>query len=273
MAPSRSHPQLDVGQALREGWQAFNQAPWLFVGFAVLLTALQFALQALQPTPSADRLPFMWSDLPGNDWKVLLPWLGDLTLTYGPLVFNLLVVVVLNLWGTCGYVRGAWVALGGGRPTVATFIRWDPRALLRLFLPGFLLGSGVIAVVVVGVLLVVVLSQVNLLLPLLPGVLVLAGLLYLSVSQSLLSQVALLHDDNPFAALARGPEVVDRVWGQVVVLALLNFALLLAGLLACCLGLFVATPLVICVATAAYRQLFGPDDRTGLTRNVLPAGR
>ena len=45
MNAPRSQPRLDVGQALREGWQAFNRAPWLFVGFTLLLTALQLVLQ------------------------------------------------------------------------------------------------------------------------------------------------------------------------------------------------------------------------------------
>jgi uncharacterized membrane protein len=66
--------------------------------------------------------------------------------------------------------------------------------------------------------------------------------------------------------------VVDRAWLRVVELLSLNVILLLAGLLACGVGLLVALPLVTCVATAAYRQLFGPEDRTGLTRG-LPEAR
>jgi hypothetical protein len=33
-------------------------------------------------------------------------------------------------------------------------------------------------------------------------------------------------------------------------------------------GFFVAWPVVVCMVTAAYRQLFGPDDRTGFTRSL-----
>ena len=44
------------------------------------------------------------------------------------------------------------------------------------------------------------------------------------------------------------------------------------GLLVVGVGLLVAIPLVTCVSTAAYRQLFGPEDRTGLTRG-LPESR
>ena len=31
-------------------------------------------------------------------------------------------------------------------------------------------------------------------------------------------------------------------------------------------GLLVVVPVVLCISTAAYRQLFGPEDRTGLLR-------
>jgi hypothetical protein len=269
MTALRSHPHLDVGQALREGWRAFNRAPWLFVGFALAQTALQFALQALQPSLSPERLP-LWESSP--DWETLVPQWRYLTVTFCLFVFTSLLSVVVNLWGGCGLVRAAWVALGGERPRVLTFIRWDPRALLRLYLPGLLLGCGVALVVSVLVPLAAVLGQVTPWLMVPPGVALLAGTLYLSVSQAFLPQVALLHDDHPFTALSRGRRVVDPVWSQVLSLLLLNSVLALAGLCACGVGLLVAIPLVTCVSTAAYRQLFGPEDRTGLTRG-LPESR
>lgn len=268
-AAPQSQPRLDVGQALREGWQAFNRAPWLFVGFTLLLTALQLLLQSLQPSIAPERLPPMDLGAILSDWMVQVPRLRYATVTLGLTVLTALLGVLLNLWGTCGLVRASWVALGGVAPGYGSFLRWDPRALLRLYLPGFLLGCGVTAAVVMLVLLAVVLGQVSALLTLLPALLLLAGATYLSVSQAFLPQVALLHDDHPFEALARGPQVVDPGWWRVVELLTLNVALLVLGLLACGVGLLVALPLVTCVATAAYRQLFGADDRTGLTR-ALP---
>jgi hypothetical protein len=262
--PSR----LDVGQALRDGWRAFRRAPWLFMGFVLVLTGLQVALSALQPPMSADKLPPLTPDL--ADLGAALAWLRYSTVVLGLFAINLLAGVVLNLWGTCGMVRAAWVALGGGRPHLRTFLHFDPRALVRLYLPGFLLGVGVTAAVVMLVLLAVVLSQASPLLALPPLLLMVFGTLYLTVSQAFLPQVALLHDDHPFEALARGHQVVDPVWGNVVVLGLLNAGLLIAGVLAFLVGVFVAAPLVICVSTAAYRQLFGPEDRTGLL-GQLPA--
>jgi len=267
--PSHSASRIDVRLALREGWQAFSRSPFWFVGFSLLITALQLLLAALQPSYSTDNIPDPIDPAMAFDrLEALLPWLRYSTVSICLLALNVLAGIVLNLWGTSGMVRGAWVALRGGRPTLATFTHWDPRALLRLYVPGFLLGCGIVAAVTMLLLLAVVLSQVNALLALLPALLLLAGTVYITVSQAFLPQVALLHDDHPFAALARGPQVVDGVWSQVVQLMLLSFGLLVLGLLAAGVGFFVAWPVVVCMVTAAFRQLFGPDDRTGFTRSL-----
>jgi hypothetical protein len=269
MNASPSQPFLDVGLALRDGWRAFQRAPWLFAGFALLLAALQVLLQSLQPDLTPETVRRLGSP---SDWSTLLPALRDLTVTLGLLLFSSLLSVVVNLWGSCGMVRAAWVALSGARPRPHAFTRWDSRALLRLYLPGFLLGCGVALVVAVLVMLAAVLGRWNVWLALPPGLALLAGTVYLSVSQAFLPQVALLHDDHAFEALAQGPRRVDPVWPSVVSLLLLNGVLLVAGLCACGVGLVVAIPLVTCVSTAAYRQVFGPEDRTGLTRALPEMG-
>jgi hypothetical protein len=241
------------------------------VGYTLLLAALQLTLQALQPSLSVDKLPPpIDPEALAHEWGILLPWLRYATVSLCLLALNVLAGVVLNLWGTCGLVRGAWVALGGGRPNLSTFTHWDPRALLRLYLPGFLLGCGVVAAVAMALMVAVVLSQANILLALLPGLLLLAGALYLSLSQAFLPQVALLREDHPFAALAQGFEVVGPAWPQVVLLTLLTTGLLVVGLLAAVVGIVVAMPVVVCVSTAAYRQLFGTTDHTGFLR-CLPS--
>jgi hypothetical protein len=35
-------------------------------------------------------------------------------------------------------------------------------------------------------------------------------------------------------------------------------------------GLFIAWPVVVCIQTAAYRQLFGPTDQMGFSSKTLP---
>jgi len=269
MATTQTAPRLDVRLALQDGWKAFSRAPLWFVGFSLLLTALQLLLAALQPSFSTDNLPDAVDPTTAFDrWEALLPWLRYGTVSLCLLVLNVLAGTILNLWGTSGLVRGAWLALRGGRPTLATFTHWDPRALLRLYLPGFLLACGVVGAVTMLLLLAVVLSQINALLALLPALVMLAGVAYFTVSQAFLPQVALLHDDHPFAALARGHQVVDGAWAQVVQLMLVSLGLMVVGLLAAGVGLFVAWPVVVCMVTAAYRQLFGTTDHTGFTRSV-----
>ena len=166
MNAPRSHPRLDVGLALREGWRAFNRAPLLFVGFTLLLFALQLVLQALQPSLSPEKLPLWEAPV---DWETLVPRLRYLTVAFGLLIFSSMLSLVVNLWGSCGMVRAAWVALDGRRPGVQAFLRWDPRALLRLYLPSFLLGCGVVLAVSVVVMLAAVLGEVNPWLALPPG--------------------------------------------------------------------------------------------------------
>ena len=50
-------------------------------------------------------------------------------------------------------------------------------------------------------------------------------------------------------------------WWQVLGLLVLQKIILLIGVLLMVLGLLAAVPLVFCITGAAYRQLFGSDDR------------
>jgi hypothetical protein len=99
----------------------------------------------------------------------------------------------------------------------------------------------------------------------------LAGLLYLMVSQRFLGPIALLEGPGSLATLERGRRVVDPRWGSVLGLGLAQLGMLALGLLAGVVGVFVALPVVACSSTAAYRQLFGNRDRTGLLAPPPPA--
>jgi uncharacterized membrane protein len=63
--------------------------------------------------------------------------------------------------------------------------------------------------------------------------------------------------------------VVDQQWWMVLLLVIVQSAIVLAGALLCGVGVLAAAPVSVCVATAAYRQLFGSDDRTGLLAGQL----
>jgi uncharacterized membrane protein len=263
----RQGPRLNFGDALQEGWRAFSRSPGPFVGFPLVVVALQFLIQPLQSrisnggVASSDPL----------DWVLYL--IG--------LTANLL----LNLWCAIGLVRGAGSALQGGHPSLGQLMRWDGEAFLRL-LRAWLVLVAVVGVPLLGLLLVVggplalLSAYADQLVPfsrtlvevlglslavvfaLLLGV-VLLGVIYLVINQSFLTQIVLFERAGSRTAVQRGRALVDPSWLMVLLLTLIEGLLLLLGLLACLVGGFVAWPLVVCIATAAYRQLVlaggGPD--------------
>lgn len=234
-------------QAVEDGWQAFCRAPWPFVLFTLLTGALNLGFQALgnlSALPEANQPP-----------------LAVLVLTA---IAGTVGQVLVNLWGTIGLIRGAWTALEGGRPTWPTFSRWDGSAAGRLFLRQLLFGVVLLVILLVGLLLTLGLGQLQPWLAAVPAIATFAVVIYLSVGQAFLPWVSLLEGAPPVGTLQRSRAVVDPQWWMVVLLGVVQFAILLVGALLCGVGLLAAAPLVLCVATAAYRQLFGSNDHTGL---------
>ncbi|WP_216903970.1 hypothetical protein [Synechococcus sp. CCY 9618] len=255
----RQGPRLNFGDALQEGWRAFSRSPAAFVGFPLVVVALQFLIQPLQSrisnggVPSSDPL----------DW---LLYLIGLTLN-----------LILNLWCALGLVRGAGSALQGGRPTLGQLMRWDGPVFLRL-LRAWLLLVAVVLVPLLGILVLVggplallgifadqlvpisrtlveVLGLALAVVLFLALSVLLLGVIYLMINQSFLTQIVLFEHTAARATLLRGRALVDPSWLMVLLLTLIESLLLLLGLLACLVGSFVAWPLVVCIATAAYRQL------------------
>ncbi|TVS05462.1 MAG: hypothetical protein EA413_06815 [Cyanobium sp. PLM2.Bin73] len=241
--PSR----LQIGRAVEEGWAAFSRAPWPFVLFTLLTGALSLLFQSLA---SLDSLP------EASQPPLGVQAVGALVGTVGS--------VVVSLWATVGLVRGAWTALEGGRPVFATFSRWDSAAAGRLLLRQLTLALVLLVLVLVAGVVAIGAGQLSTALALIPGLVAFLVLTYLLVNQTFLPQLALLQVDGPVATIQRGRQVVDPQWWQVLLLLLVQAAIVLIGALLCGVGLLAAAPLSLCVATAAYRQLFGTDDRTGL---------
>ena len=258
-----SRAELSVRTAIQEGWRAFRLAPWVFVGF-VLLSALLAQLANLIP------------------------------------VLGALVATLVNLWGGVGLIRGSWIALEGTAPSFEDFTRWNGSAVWRLFSRQLVLTLLLlpIALLVIVVALnaadawTVFRPLMNLALTVDPNdpqladagsaaalelalnvsssplaLLTLAvGWLfatYIQVNQSFLGFIALLEDRNPIATIQRGISVVQGQWWQVLGLLILQVLILLLGVLACVVGLVAAAPVCICITGAAYRQLFGQEDKTG----------
>jgi hypothetical protein len=250
--PGGKNP-LSVEMALQDGWQAFCRAPWHFTLFSVLCAVVLMVLQGVVAAPVLPR-----GLLPA-------PALSLLRMLIGTLGF-----AVVQLWCTIGMMRGAWVASEGGRPGWDTFLRWDGRASGRLLLAQICLVALFAVILIAGIRLttgVMDLPMANAgAAGLLIGLGVMLLVLYLGLGQIFLPWVALLQGPSPFATLGQGKQVVDPQWMRVLLLALAQVVLLFAGFQACLVGFFVAHPVVVCVSTAAYRQLCGTDDRTGALR-------
>ena len=245
--PPAGDGRLRVLEALGDGWRAFTRAPWTFVGFALIVGLLNGLSNLLQRPLQAEP-----GQLPAAP-LILLGLLGAV------------LSVIVSLWGTTGMLRGAWQALDGQAPGLATFTRWDGRAMARLLWAS--LALSLLVVLLLGVAIALgfgVLAPISQALQALPILVAVVVLIYLAVNQKFLSQIALLEGPGPLASLRRGREVVDPQWGRVLLLGLLEALLLLVGVLLCFVGLLAAAPLVACVSTAAYRQLFGSEDHTGL---------
>ncbi|MFM7676351.1 MAG: hypothetical protein ACKO5F_12395 [Synechococcus sp.] len=251
---SSEPPRLQVLEAVGEGWRAFSRTPWVFVGFTLLLTVMNGLCSSLQNLGLSEG------------GEITNPGLALVALAAS------LAGMVVSLWGSVALVRGSWSALEGGNPSFATFVRWDGAAIWRLLRNGFVLAVLVLAIGIVAALLAVGAYQLTQLLVALPLVALLGVLVYLAVTQKFLTQVSLLEGSGPIEAIQRGRRVVDPQWGQVFLLGLVEAGVLLLGLLACFVGVFVAIPVVACIGTAAYRQIFGTEDRTGLLAEEAPGG-
>ena len=259
--------RLDLGDAIHDGWQAFCRAPRLFAGHALLINLLILLAQPLLTRIGSVAEP---SGDPGS-WALYL--------------LGLALMAAVFLWGCLGLGRGSLVALQGQRPTLALLLRWDGNAWLRLLrtwlrlaalvgLPAgaalLLLGLPLLALRVEPALQralgedasqLLALSLAALLL--LSVAFTLAGLVYLTVNQAFMLQIVLLEDCGGAAAVQRGQELVDPQWPLVLLLVLLMTLLSVVGLLACVVGSLVAWPAVICISTAAYRQLRTAEQRAG----------
>lgn len=257
--PGRAAPRLNIGDAVHDGWQAFCRSPGAFVLFALLLWGLQVLFQLLQARIGTAAALSAYP----VDWILALVGLvGSLTSYF---------------WGTIGMVRGALMGLEGRRPRFADLIRWDGGAITRLFWAALLLGAlllaalAAITVLLGGPLgLLVALAEARagslgpglqlmiLVLAVLLLLLVgfwLVGLIYVSVNQQFQAQISLTERLGPWATLRRSRALVDPHWPLLLLLVIIEALLSLLGVLACFVGFFVAWPVVVCVSTAAYRQL------------------
>ena len=107
------------------------------------------------------------------------------------------------------------------------------------------------------------LAQLNEVLSFIPTIAAAVVFIYLGINQKFLPWIALLQEGNPFDTIQRGRAGADPSWWWVVLLLIVELVILIIGAALCGVGLLAAGPVVICISTAAYRQLFGSDVSTG----------
>ena len=133
-------------------------------------------------------------------------------------VIGLVLNVLVSLWMNIGLFRGAWIALGGRKPSWEDFYRWDGAAMGRLFLMALLLlGVNILILIIAGLsgaLLSLIRFELSAL-PLLAGLLV---MIYVAVTQMFHVPLVIARGDRPVPAFQAGRQGVDpqfwrsRLW-------------------------------------------------------------
>ena len=247
---------VQVLKAVEDGWKAFCKAPWSFLLFQVLVGFVSlpfFGIAILGYWGLNKMIPMEWLA------SLVNPVIGWLLLLVG-----LMGYVVVCLWGIVGMIRGSWTSLNGRNPDFRDFTRWDSAA------SGRLLGSMVLWWIVIAIASVIAyfiaqgLEEINQALVLIPSIALGIFGIWFMVNQKFLVQASLLGSKNSADALTSGFKVINPSWWIVLWLVIVEATINAIAVVLAQGGMFVAVPVLVCISTAAYRQLFGPEDRTGL---------
>ncbi len=245
---ARTAAPLPIGASLEQGWRAFRRAPRVFMGFTLLGGSGQLVGQLVQ-NQAGDALAQGGEPIP------LL-----LALTLAGMALSL----ASSLWLNVGLMRGAWIALADGRPRLADLARCSRPAMLRLLAMGLLLLLLNLLILITAGLAAGLASLIRPSLGLLPLLAGAGSLLFIAVGQMLHLPLTVIGGLRPVPAFRSGQSMARAQWGRLCALAVLLGLIVLLGLLLLGAGLLAAWPVVVCSLAAAYRHLFGPEDRAGL---------
>lgn len=258
--------RLRVLQACREGWIAFGLAPGPFLIFSILSSlamgacVLPIALgtAALVLVPEATGIA-----------EALLPRLIVMLVSLGAVLVGVLLLGLVTLVTSVGFCHGAWLALEGHKPRFADLIRWDGAAINRLILAWtasqLLLLLGLVPLGLAGWGLSSLGLGPALWWPI--GLLALVFCGWFGITQTFLNPLCLFRSAKPLVTLRSGIKGVHAQWWRVWALQglLVTVIVVSSGASAYALSIALA-PVVACINLAAYRQLFGAEDRLGLIK-------
>jgi len=266
MAPTPiSSGRLRVLQACREGWSAFGKAPGPFLLFSILsalvmgacVLPIALGIAGLVITPQASEFQ-----------AGTLPSLIVMLISLGAVLVGVLLLGVVTLVTSLGFCRGAWLALEGQKPRFADLIRWDGAAINRLILAWtasqLLLLVGLLPLGLAGWGLSSLGLGPALWWPI--GLLALVFCAWFGITQTFLNPLCLFRSAKPLVTLRSGIQGVHGQWWRVWGLQGLLVAVIVVSSGASGNALSIAlAPVVCCINLAAYRQLFGAEDRLKLT--------
>jgi hypothetical protein len=252
--PTPGTNKLQVLRAVEDGWQAFCRAPWPFLLFQVLVAVIMLPFAALM----VGGLVRLNSPEP----VFLHPVAAGIGLVIGVVGY-----VIVGLWGAVGITRAAWMSLDGQKPSFRNFTRWDRAASGRLLSSAILLAIVLGVVGVIAMLIGTGLNKLNAVLTVIPVIVFGIFYIWFLISQKFLLQLSLFGVRRPLDTIQAGVSGVNPSWWVVLWLAIVESVIHAVAALFSYGGLFVIFPVVICISTAAYRQLFGSQDHTGILSN------
>ncbi len=174
---------------------------------------------------------------------------------------------LVSLVVAVGFYRGAWMAMEGHQPRFADLIRWDGAAFNRLFLARAASNLVLLPPLGLGALVGFGLSSLGVgsLIWWPIGLLALVWLGWFEHTQSLLDPLCLFREAKPFAAIRSSMQIVKKeklLYSDIysnnrpISNTLMDFRVLR----------YVFNPWKYFCRLAAYRQVFGADDRLGLMK-------
>lgn len=250
--------RLHVLQAIEDGWRAFTKSPWTFLLFQAIaaLLAFPFAICAVFAGSHIAIKAGAFGEIEG------LTTLHPIGATF-LLIFGLIGYAIAILWCIVGLTRGAWSTLEGRKPQFSTFMRWDSRATGRLLLNWIVISLMFAIIALISLFSIGLVTDINQALAIIPAIAGLAAYTYMAINQKFWIQASLLQQENPFENIQRSRTKVDPSWGWVALFAIAEFIIHAIATSFYLGGLFVIFPVIVCISTAAYRQLFGTTDQTG----------
>jgi hypothetical protein len=258
--------RLRVLQACREGWIAFGLAPGPFLIFSIL-SSLAMGASALLIVLGGVALAIkpVVSDVREATPLLLI----EILIGLGAVLVGVLLLGLVTLVTSVGFCRGAWLALEGHKPRFADLIRWDGAAINRLILAWtasqLLLLVGLVPLGLAGWGLSSLGLGPALWWPI--GLLALVFCGWFGITQTFLNPLCLFRSAKPLVTLRSGIKGVHGQWWRVWALQGLLVTVIVVGSGASAYALSIAlAPVVACINLAAYRQLFGAEDRLGLIK-------